>query len=298
MTLPPRAVLVHRRTELEELVDRHGTRQQAAFFLKGRGRNLDEVEARHAAQQVAMGVTTSAIPLDWRRGLVERADLSRFVFGPEDVVLAVGQDGLVANVAKYLTGQPVIGINPEPARNPGVLVPHQPDAAGGLLRRLGAAGAAVPVQARVMVEAAIDDGQLLRALNEVYVGHPSHQSARYRIHTAAGQVERHSSSGVLVGTGTGATGWCRSAWLERRSPLRLPAPEEASLCWFAREAWPSPATGTAHTQGLVERGQELVIVAESDLVIFGDGIEADALHLTWGQRAALRVSDQCLRLVA
>jgi len=217
-------------------------------------------------------------------------------------VVAVGQDGLVANVAKYLSGQLVVGINPEPTRNPGVLVPHPPEAAGRLLGQLASAAtgdhAPIAAQGRVMAEATVDDGQVLRALNEVYIGHPTHQSARYRIQTTTGDLERQSSSGVLVGTGTGATGWCRSAWLERRSGLRLPEPEEARLCWFAREAWPSPATGTDRTEGVVEAGQELVIIAESDLVIFGDGIESDALSLTWGQRVTLKVSGQRLLLLS
>lgn len=43
--------------------------------------------------------------------VIKRAHFDRFVFAPEDVVIAVGQDGLVANVAKYLDGQPVLGIN-------------------------------------------------------------------------------------------------------------------------------------------------------------------------------------------
>jgi len=293
VTLNPRAVVVHRRTELEELLDRHGTRQQAAFFLTARGRTLDEVEARHDAQQAALQAVSSAIPLDWRRGIVERRDLDRFVFGPEDVVIAVGQDGLVANVAKYLSGQPVVGLNPEPDRNPGVLVRHAPHAAGRLL----AAIAGARVEARVMVEAVVDDGQRLWALNEIFVGHPSHQSARYRLETPAGRSERQSSSGVLVGTGSGATGWCRSVWLERRSQLRLPGPEAARLCWFVREAWPSPATGTDHTEGLLDGDEALTIVAESDLVVFGDGIETDALQLRWGQRVTLRCAGQRLRLV-
>ena len=296
MTLTPRAVVVHRRTELEELLDRHGTRQQAAFFLTARGRSLDEVEARHAAQQAARQAVSRAVPLDWRRGTVERRDLDRFVFGPEDVVVAVGQDGLVANVAKYLHGQPVIGLNPEPDRNPGVLVRHAPAAVAGLLAP-AAAGDTSRVEGRVMVEAVVDDGQRLRALNEIFVGHPSHQSARYRLETADGRAERQSSSGVLVGTGTGATGWCRSVWLERRSELVLPAPQDERLCWFVREAWPSPATGTDCTEGLLGAGDELTVVAESDLVVFGDGIETDLLHLSWGQRITLRAATDRLRLV-
>jgi len=298
MTLSPRAVVVHRHTELEELVGRYGTRQQAAFFLLCRGQSLEEVEVRHAAQQEALAVVGGAIPLAWRRGRVERADLARFVFGPEDVVVAVGQDGLVANVAKYLEGQPVIGINPDPHRNAGVLVPHLPEAIAALLAAAVDPGLGQRVQERSMVQASLDDGQTLLALNEIYVGHHSHQSARYRIETPDGRTERQSSSGLLVGTGTGATGWCRSVWLERHSTLQLPEPEEKALCWFVREAWPSPATGTGLTEGILEAGLVLVVTAESDLVVFGDGIEGDAVSVGWGQRVTLSAAGRQLRLLA
>ncbi|MEV0284252.1 hypothetical protein AB0H36_09055 [Kribbella sp. NPDC050820] len=290
MSLPPRAVLVHRATELTELVARHGTRQQAGFFLAGRGRDLAELDARHQAQQEALATVSAAIPLDWRRAVAERNDLDRFGFGPEDVVIAVGQDGLVANVAKYLDGQPVIGINPEPARNPGVLVPHEPAAITELLHER-------TVVERTMVAARTDDGQQLIALNEVYIGHRTHQSARYRLSSPDSLPERQSSSGILVGTGTGSTGWCRSAWQERRSPLALPAPTDPTLCWFVREAWPSPATGTDNTEGLVKAPDVLTITAESDLVVFGDGMESDTLAIGWGQRVEVGVAPVKLHLV-
>jgi hypothetical protein len=228
---------------------------------------------------------------------VERADLDRFVFGDEDVIVVVGQDGLVANVAKYLAGQPVVGINPEPHRNAGVLVRHPPTAIKGLLAAAVLPAAERPVQARTMVEARTDDGQVLRALNEVFVGHASHQSARYRIQPPGAEAERQSSSGVLVGTGTGATGWCASVWRMRGSDLELPTPSEARLCWFVREAWPSPATGTDQVEGALADDDTLGIVAESDLVVFGDGMERDALALSWGQRVTVGVAARQLHLV-
>ncbi|MEU8921991.1 hypothetical protein AB0D10_13805 [Kitasatospora sp. NPDC048545] len=306
MTLAPRVVLVHRRTEYEELVARHGTPGQAAFFLTSRGRSAREVEERHRRQAQALAGAAAAVPLDWRRSRVERADLPRFLFEPGDVVAVVGQDGLVANVAKYLDGQPVVGVDADPGRNPGVLVRHRVDGLAGLLR--AAARGEGAVQERTMVEAVADDGQRLLALNEVYVGQPGHQTARYRLGTEdgasdaagaeAGAGEAQASSGVLVGTGTGATGWCRSAWLERGGPVVLPAPGAPALAWFVREAWPSPATGTGHVHGVLEAGRRLVLTVESEhLVAFGDGIEADALELVWGQSVRLGVAATRLRLL-
>lgn len=298
MTLPPRAVLIHRRTELAELLARHGTRGQAVFFLASRGRRIEDVAARHHAAQAAIAAVTAAIPAEWRRGMVERADLPRFLFEPGDVIIAVGPDGLVANLAKYLAGQIVIGINPEPARNPGILVPHPPQAAPALLATAASPRAGQHAEQLAMVTALTDDGQQLTALNEIYLGQPTHQTARYTLTTPGGRSEAQASSGLIVSTGTGATGWCRSAWLERNSTLTLPAPAEPQLAWFVREAWPSPATHTTLTEGNLTAGQTLAITSETDqLVIFGDGIETDTIPLTWGQTTRIHLAEKTLSLL-
>lgn len=295
MTLAPRAVVVRRATELEELLARHGTVQQAAFFLESRGRSLAGARERHAATTAALTTVRAAIPLDWRRGEIERADVARFGFEPEDVVVVVGQDGLVANVAKYVHGLPVVGVDPEPGRNAGVLVPHPAEAAADLLRDAAAGRAAI--EERTMVRATADDGRSLVALNEIFVGHPSHQSARYTIHAPDGRVERQSSSGVLAGTGTGATGWLLSIARQAGSALPLPAPQERALAWFVREPWPSPSTGASVVEGVVGPTALRLVVETDGLVAFGDGIEPDRLRLAWGQEVAIGVAPEVLRLV-
>jgi hypothetical protein len=306
MALAPRAVVVHRRSEYDRLLEHHGTRGQAEFFLRSRGRDLAGVEARHDALHEALRQVDAAIPGSWRRATVERNDLPRLRFDPEDVVLAVGPDGLVANVAKYVAEQPVLGIDPEPGVNPGVLVRHQAAATAGLLAAVVAGTATV--ERRCLVEVVLDDGQTLRALNELYIGDPGHQSARYRLFppAAVGVVggdgadrlsgEPQSSSGVLIGTGTGATGWCASLARDRIGAPPLPGPLDEQLAWFVREAWPSPFTGTGCTQGLLAAGEVLSLVAEGELVVFGDGLESDRLPVGWGQQLSVRVAERRLTL--
>jgi hypothetical protein len=295
MTILPRAVLVERPTELRDLLARHGTREQARFFLAQRGLRLDAVEERHLRYEETRAGVLGAIPPQWRTATVDRADLDRFLFAEDDVVVVLGQDGLVANVAKYLDGQPVVGLNPEPERVPGVLVKHAPEAWPDLCADVAAGRAGV--EARTMVRAALDDGQELLALNEVFLGHRSHQSAKYTLNVG-GRDERQSSSGLIVATGTGATGWAKS--INRREGLALPAPTDPGLAWFVREAWESPVTGAALTAGLLEAGATVTVTSElgEGAVVFGDGIEDDRLALDWGQRVTIGAADRRLRLVA
>jgi NAD kinase len=274
--LIPRVVVVTRETEYQWLLARHATRGQVEFFLRERGQSIDQVEKRHQQHESALKTVIAAIPKDWRRNLIMRNELDRFLFEPEDLIIAVGQDGLVANTAKYLNGQRVIGVNPNANLYDGILVPFSSHEAIEII--VAAMHDDVAIQHRTMAQVKLDDGQHLVALNEIFVGHHSHQSARYTINTGE-QQEHHSSSGVIVTTGTGATGWARSIHHERHDKLILPAPEEDILAFYVREAFPSVSTGTRVTAGLVTTNQALKIRSELNEggVIFGDGIEADYL---------------------
>jgi len=148
----PRIVIVTRKTPLQQLIARHGTPGQAKFYLRSRAVRSEPAspakaattapndeaiayyESIHRRFEAGLARVVSAVPVDQRRTRVDRDSLDRFLFAPDDIVVVVGQDGLVANVAKYLHGQVVIGINPSPESYDGVLCPHAPEAMPGLLK--------------------------------------------------------------------------------------------------------------------------------------------------------------------
>lgn len=293
-TLPPRVVIVTRETDYEQLLARHATKEAVRFHLETRGQSLTTVEERYEAMIAALRRVRTCIPQAWRQTSVRRQELDRFLFEPGDLVVAIGQDGLVANVAKYLDGQPVIGVNPDPAHIDGVLARIAPQAVGATLAAV--AGGRASIEMRTMVEARLDSGETLLAVNEIFVGHRSHQSALYEIRHD-NQTELHCSSGLIVASGTGATGWAKSIMTATGQSIALD-PCQPTAAFFVREPWPSRTTGTQLIGGKVTQATALELTSRMDGgVVFADGIEQDYLSFGWGSGLSICPAARQLSLV-
>ena len=118
-------ILVTRPTRLAELKRRFSTRSQAKFYVSHLGQDFSDYDREETEYANSVKQTQQSLAALGRVQIVERSFLPNFVFGPRDVVVVLGQDGLVANTVKYLDGQPVIGVNPDPARWDGQLLPFQ-----------------------------------------------------------------------------------------------------------------------------------------------------------------------------
>ncbi|MEM9344604.1 MAG: hypothetical protein AAGA87_16305 [Pseudomonadota bacterium] len=294
-SLAPRVVLVTRQTELSALLARHGTRGQVGFYLSARGQTVEAVEARHTLQETAIATAKAAIPAEWTFAQVERADLNRFLFFPNDIVVALGQDGLVANLAKYLADQLVIGVTPDPELGEGVLTPHRLSALPDLLRRTAAKD--VEADLRTMVAADLAGGDSLLAMNELFIGHRSHQSARYDL-SFGDTTEFQSSSGIIVSTGTGLTGWARSI-MAATGIAHSFAATEPTAAFFTREPWPSRHSTATLRTGEITANETLSVTSRQNEggVIFADGIEQDFLCFDWGATATIHVAEKRLRAI-
>lgn len=302
-------VIVVRRTRLDELVARFNTVGQARFYVEHLGADFSDYQEEDRVYKKIVGDTESILSRYGRVQLVDRRFLPNFIFGPTDLVVAVGQDGLVANVLKYLDGQLLVGVNPDSARYEGVLLPFVPGDMDGLIPEVF--GGRRTVAEVTMVKAVLNTGESLLAVNDLFVGVRNHSSARYSIRLGE-QCEAQSSSGIIVSTGLGSTGWLRSilagakgvvssvAGRNVRIAETKPVPWDADYLYFTvREPWPSKKSGANITFGKVTQSQPLVVTSQmpENGVIFSDGIETDFLQFNSGTEATICISDRKGHLV-
>lgn len=303
-----KVVLVTRKPRLEELVARHQTLEQARFYIERLGADFSDYLKESEAYASSLRITVESLQAWGRYQIVDRGYLPNFIFAADDIVVALGQDGLVANAMKYLEGQPLIGLNPEPARWDGVLLPFKPRDLRHLLRDV--AGGRRPSRAVTMAQATLSDGQRLRAVNDLFVGPRTHTSALYEI-DVGGRQELQSSSGLIVSTGLGSTAWMKSivtgAWAVARSLQGgeqdcdyRPLPWDAErLTYAVREPFPSKTSAATLVYGAVTSGQPLKIRSRmpDHGVIFSDGMENDFLRFTAGMEATITLAGTQGRLV-
>jgi len=304
-------ILVTRKTRLEGLVERFNTIGQAKFYIEHSGGDFTLYEREHVAYVNALSKLRSALQRLAKLQEIERGFLPNFLFAPEDVVVTIGIDGLVVNTAKYLDGQPVVAVNPDPAHIDGVLLPFNVQSAIPAVQKV--LRGEVRARQISMAEAVLNDSQTLLAFNDLFIGAKTHVSARYKI-KLQDQEEHHSSSGIIVSTGVGSTGWLSSLFnmangmyevfsQDKKHDMVLPPVrmkwESDRLVFVVREPFVSKTSRAELVSGLVSPAAPLVIESEmaEGGVIFSDGVEADFLPFNSGAIATVNLAKKKTQLV-
>lgn len=284
-----RFILVMRKTRLQELIERFNTWPQARFYLEHNQVDAQDYLDEHDLYQRRLQEAERTLKALGRFQLLERRLLPNYQFGPTDIVVTIGQDGLVANTLKYLEGQPVIAINPDPDRWDGKLLPFEIGELQSVVTRTLAGKSAC--KTITFAEARTNDGQRILAVNDLFVGPKSHTSARYLL-SWNGREETQSSSGIIISTGFGSTGWFQSILAgalgvsgSESHPLKKGfAWHEQRLQFTVREPFPSLTTGTSLVFGAITPATPLKLESQmpENGVIFSDGIETDYLAFNSG----------------
>ncbi len=299
-----RIVLVIRETRLDDLIARFNTRRQAKFYVEHLGADFSVYEAEHDRYRAAVSECRTVLSRLGRLETLDRSFLTNFIFGPHDTIVVLGQDGIVANTLKYLDKHKVIGVNPDPDAYDGVLLPFSVSQLESVVPSVFEGQR--DIRQVTMAKAVLDNGQTLYAVNDLFIGVKSHGSARYILKTGSSQ-EHQSSSGIIVSTGLGSTGWLKSliigavsiarevTQVDQHEPTIGAFPWDADHLYFTvREPFPSKVSSTSLVFGKVTPESPLQIISQTaeSGVIFSDGIEKDFLDFNSGACATITIAEK------
>lgn len=293
-----KAILVTRRTRYQELLAQYNTEAQAEFVIQSRGGDFAEYRSEHDVYYAAIQEVEAELNRSARVQRIEREFLPNFIFNTEDIVVVVGQDGLVANTLKYLNGQPLIAINPDPKRFDGIILPFRTKDVATVFSDV--TKGTYQIQPITMAQAKLNDGQELLAVNDLFIGPRYQTSARYTLMVGK-ETEQQSSSGVIVSTGLGSTGWLNSVVTGAKQIMYMRQVVDNTFSWDSdylryavREPFPSRTTGTELVFGNINAKSTMTIASHipNNGVIFSDGMVDDYIEFNIGDSVEIKTANR------
>jgi NAD kinase len=299
------AIIVKNKTRLESLIEQFNTKSQAKFYIESRGGNFEDYEIEHENFYKSLNSLQSQLSKIIKNKILERNFVPSYIFSDNNIIIVLGQDGLVANTAKYSRACPLIGVNPDKERYDGILLPFDVnDFVIGVENVLNNKYNSKIVK---FAEVKLNDGQKILAFNDLFIGVSTQVSARYKI-TYNQVTENHISSGIIISTKAGSTGWLSSVFnmaygvtniFEKNLKPKRPKIKDNELFFVVREPFKSINTQIDINAGIIKENSKLIIesLMPSGGVIFSDGIESDYLKFNSGSIATIGISKEFANLV-
>ncbi len=303
----PRFILITRETRLDALVKKYNTFAQARFYIEHLGADFEDYVTEDDQYKTSVSQVEESILQVGKLQRIDRTFLSNYVFSGDEYIVVVGQDGLVANTLKYIKSQPVIAVNPDHKRYDGVLLPFNPNDTPVIIKEF-LEGKRLSKEIS-LAKASLSNGQEIVGVNDIFIGPKSHTSAQYRIQSGE-ESEIQSSSGVIISTGLGSTGWFQSILagaqgvlnIENKRISRLQRGfswDSDFLHYSVREPFPSNVTGTDIVFGRITDKKQLILESHmpENGIIFSDGILEDNVEFHSGIKATVGMAEWKSRLV-
>lgn len=299
------AIIVKNKTRLEVLIERFNTKAQAKFYIESLGGNFDDYENENEVFQNALYSLQTQLSKVIKNKIIERNFVPSFIFSENQLIIVIGQDGLVANTAKYSKNIPIIAVNPDKERFDGVLLPfNTSNFIGGVENVISNQYSSKTMR---FAEAKLNDGQRILAFNDLFIGASTHISAKYKI-TYNNTIEEQSSSGLIISTPAGSTGWLSSIFnmsygianlFENNLKPKRPKLKDNELLFAVREPFQSIRTQIGLTAGILNNQNNLTIesLMPASGVIFSDGIESDFLRFNSGSIATIGIAKETAKMV-
>ncbi len=279
-----RAVLVPKETKVEYDSRRLKlTEHQLQTYY--RSENSQVIFASHK-RQLEMRRRLRTIHPEIR--VVSRDDLSAKALEGASCVISLGGDNHFIFVSHFLDATPIIGVNADRIRSHGGLLSLDERNVESVLRRIGDGQGRLDLWPRI--DAFVDGKPVGRATSEILAGERGRKDmSRHALSLNGGKEEEQKSSGLLVCTAAGSTGWF--------SAYAKPFPRgRAEARWVLTEPFPRDRKYKLRT-GAFKAGGRLGVRSLND----SEGlVSVDCLRdapFPFGSVAEFRLSEEPLRVL-
>ena len=254
-------------------------------FMAQNSKDVKRMKRSHEAQKKTLDVITTELE---RRNIkyeaIYRADLEDI---DRELVIVVGGDGTVLEVSHYVKNTPILGVNSDPGLSIGFFCCYNKDTIPQALENIDDQ----PRTTLSRLELVLNGQHLPElVLNDVLVAHANPAAtSRYKV-KANGKEKKYISSGVLVCTPVGSTGWM---YQEGGEVMNLSATNLQFINRGVRDAQPQFTDGLeihyrtregkiyvdgAHVQHELTLGDDLVVKASSSPITIVGDLEAKRAH--------------------
>lgn len=256
------------------------------------GSNVDTIIASHQTQQESLSKLRQIFDASQ---FIERDALDTSIDDDADLVVAFGGDNHFTYVSHFVKKALILGVNSDPQRSDGALTSIS---AVDLERALQAIAAGeYDIEEWTRLEATVNGKTQPLATSELYVGENERKSMSRYVLKHGDKEETQKSSGLLITTGAGSTGWYDSA-CRYLHPEGSPFPRTAKqMVFLATEPFKGRLNQSKMLEGVVQEGETLTIKSLND----SEGIvSVDSLaEISFNRGAALevRISDSPLKVL-
>lgn len=277
-----------KRSKWERDIFYYGSEDAVRQIYELQNHALDRVFLSHERQIASRRKLKEAVP---EARLVFREDLPRTDFHSYDLALSLGGDNHFVYVAQFIANRALGGINSDPETSTGTLLPFDSESFADAFSNRTSDAFRTESWTGIECEIIYPGGQKLptgRAISEISVRNsfPDHMS-RYLVQKENSAPEEQKSSGLLLATGAGSTGWFyNSVPSELKAESVFPKNSE----FFRFAARECRLSDYRYGYGEIRKGETIEIISEMDGNITLDSDERRTFAFPPGCRARFSCS--------
>ncbi|MFH0936911.1 MAG: hypothetical protein V1808_01300 [Candidatus Daviesbacteria bacterium] len=229
--------------------------------------------------------------------VIGRNRLNKTIAAGANLIIALGGDNHFLYVSHFINGQLLLGINSDPTSSEGALTYFTVKSLKDFWSKLEADDFKIEEWPRLQIAL---NGKKIQALatGDIFIGESRRENMSRYLISLDGQEEEQKSSGLLITTGAGSTGWYDSAchYLFENGNKFPKTKQEAR--YLVTEVYRGKLSKYQMLEGGFGPGQKLIISSLNDS---SGEISIDSLvrcKFNRGSQAIIEISDKPLRVIS